>query len=93
MIDSGNEIKPRTVYLLKRTDKEEDDGKDLYVGSTSKALKKRLYDHRGNVKRYNSRLYTRMRETGLNNWEIVPLLTLSCNKKTILNLKGNGVAY
>ena len=29
-----NDIKPRIVYLLRRTDKE-DDGKDIYVGSTS----------------------------------------------------------
>ena len=69
-----NDIKPRIVYLLRRTDKE-DDGTDIYIGSTSKILKERLHDHRGNVKRYNSRLYTRMREIGKYMWEIIPLLS------------------
>ena len=43
-----NDIKPRTVYLLRRTDKE-NDGTDLYVGSTSVNLKKRLRDHKKGV--------------------------------------------
>ena len=44
-----NDIKPRTVYLLRRTDKEEDDGTDLYVGSTSANLKDRLWKHKSCV--------------------------------------------
>ena len=42
---SANEIKNRTVYMLCRTDKTEDDGTDIYVGSTSKSLEKRLCEH------------------------------------------------
>ena len=59
-----SEIKLRTVYLLKRTDKP-DDGTDLYVGSTSMTMIKRLWTHRsaaGNSKRYeNTKLYVRIR--------------------------------
>ena len=82
-----NDIKPRTVYLLRRTDKEEDDGTDTYIGSTSKPLKYRLKDHRGNTKRCNSKLYVRMAEVGLENWTIEPLLTFSCDKKTIYDFE------
>ena len=80
---TSNEIKPRTVYLLKRTDKE-DDGKDLYVGSTSKKLKYRLSSHKcpSSCER-ESKLYKRMREVGTDNWEIIPLLSFSCDQKTI----------
>ena len=87
MIDSNNEIKPRTVYLLKRTDKEKDDGTDLYVGSTSQTLKQILYEHRNSVEKCNSKLYTRMREIGINSWEMVPLLSFTCDKKTILEFE------
>ena len=85
-----NDIKPRIVYLLRRTDKE-DDGKDIYVGSTSKTLKERLKDHRGETQRKGkvnkSKLYTRMVEIGVNNWEVVPLLSFTCDKKTILKFE------
>lgn len=78
-----NEIKPRTVYLLKRTDKP-DDGTEIYVGSTSKTLKQRLKDHRGETQRKRkvnkSKLYTRMLEVGVNNWEIVLLLSFTIKK-------------
>ena len=40
-----SEIKLRTVYLLKRTDKH-DDGTDIYVGSMLRSLRERLWDHR-----------------------------------------------
>ena len=83
---TSNEIKPRTVYLLKRTDRP-DNGKDLYVGSTSQPLKKRLYDHKSETQRKGnvnkSKLHTRMLEVGIHNWEIIPLLTFSCIQKTI----------
>ena len=81
-----NEIKPRTVYLLRRTDKE-DDGTDLYVGSTSKPLKYRLKDHRCKAERCNSRLYKRMREIGKHNWEIIPLLSRICDRNTIYKVE------
>ena len=85
-----NDIKPRTIYLLRRTDKE-DDGTDLYVGSTSMDLNKRLCDHRSSAnnirKHMNTRLYVRMREVGTINWEIVPLLLFTCDRMTILNLE------
>ena len=78
----NNEIKPRTVYLLRRTDKE-DDGTDIYVGSTSLTLKRRLQNHRHYSKICNSKLYKKMDETGPENWTIEPLLTFPCNKGTI----------
>ena len=85
-----SEIKLRTVYLMKRTDKEDDDGKDLYVGSTSKPLRVWLWYHRGSSKTKrdcNNRLYTKMREVGLDNWEMVPLLSFTCDRKTILKFE------
>ena len=39
-------IKNRTVYMLCRKDKSEDDGLDFYVGSTSQTLEQRLSGHR-----------------------------------------------
>ena len=81
-----NDIKPRTVYLLRRTDKE-DDGTDLYVGSTSKKLKERLWDHKSAVKICNSKLYTRMYEIGKHKWEIIPLLSRICDRDIICKLE------
>ena len=77
-----NEIKERTVYQSVRTDKP-NDGTDIYVGSTSQPLKKRLVCHRSHAKICNSKLYTRMDEVGKYNWKIIPLLTYPCDKKTI----------
>ena len=78
-----NDIKPRTVYLLRRTDKE-NDGTDLYVGSTSVNLKERLLNHkRCAIDNWTSKLYIKMQEIGVNNWQIVPLFTFLCDKKTI----------
>ena len=73
-----DDIKPRTVYLLRRTDKEE----DTYIGSTSVNLKRRLHNHkRCAIGNWTSKLYIKMEEIGVNNWQIVPLLTFPCNKK------------
>ena len=77
-----SEIKQRTVYQIVRTDKP-DDGTDVYVGSTSQSLRKRLWVHRAYTKISNSKFYTRMREVGIYNWKIKPLLTFACNQKTI----------
>ena len=77
-----SKIKPRTVYLLKRTDKS-DDGTDICVGSTSQTLTKRLIAHRVQAQVINNKLYTRMCKIGLYNWQIIPLLTFACDKKTI----------
>ena len=76
------EIKPRAVYVLKRTDKP-DDGKDIYVGSTSLSLKKRLSQHRGAAKVQNAKLYKRMSEVGTYSWQILPLVVCVCDKKEI----------
>ena len=82
-----DDVKPRTVYLLKRTDKP-DDGTNIYVGSTSMTLTKRLVLHRSRAntlkKGYeDTKLYVRMREVGVDNWEVLPLLVLTCDKKSI----------
>ena len=77
-----SEIKPRTVYQLVRTDKP-DNWTDIYVGSTSLPLNRRLSKHRTAAGIENSRLYTRMLEVGIYKWKIVPLLTYPCDQKTI----------
>ena len=66
----SDEIKDRIVYMLCRKDKKEDDGLDLYIGSTSRPLKERLREHKKNTRclgKENYRLYIRMREVGLQN--------------------------
>ena len=77
-----SEIKPRVVYKLVRTDKPED-GTDVYVGSTSLSLKVRLQRHKAASSVRNNKVYTRMREVGTNNWEILTLLVHICDRKTI----------
>ena len=81
-----NEIKNRTVYMLCHTD----GGTDIYVGSTSCPLWKRFSHHKYNagdpsrLKWYGgSKLYKKMREVGVHNWKIVPLITYACNRETI----------
>ena len=80
--------------MLCRTDKAEDGGTDVYVGSTLQPLWKRLStykDRAGNpsgLKYYRgSKLYRRMREVGIGNWEIVPLLTFTCDRETIFKFE------
>ena len=81
-----NDIKPRTINLLRRTDKP-DNGADLYVGSTSMNLRKRLSNHKYYTKICNTKLHKKMIETGTGNWTIEPLLTFSCDKKTIYDFE------
>ena len=82
-------IKERTVYMLCRIGKVEDDGTDVYIGSTSKPLCQRFSEHKqnaGNPSRLkyhgNSKLYRRIREVGVQRWKIVPLLSFACTRKT-----------
>ena len=85
----SDEIKNRTVYMLCRKGKKED-GTDIYIGSTSLPLKERLRRHRSDAKSLKNggtRVYKRMREIGLQNWKIIPLLTFACDKKTILEFE------
>ena len=86
------EIKLRIVYVLTRTNKVDNDDTDLYVGgSTSRPLSRRLHCHKCDATRIgneNNRLYKQMREVGLQNWEILPLL--SRIKKPFGNWSGNG---
>ena len=82
-----NEIRPRTVYLLKRKNRP-DDGTEIYVGSTLMDLKNRLCSHRCPSSYMRElKLYKKMRGVGVDNWEIVPLLTFTCDKKTILEFE------
>ena len=83
---SSDEIKKRTVYMLRRTD----GGNDIYIGSTSQPLKGRYMRHMYRAKNFikhgcskDTRLYTRMNEVGLDNWRISPLLSRMCDIKTI----------
>ena len=90
----SDEIKTRTVYVLTRTNKTEDDDSDIYVGSTSQPLPQRLARHMYSAKNFiglgfseDSRLYVRMNEVGLGNWEILPLLSRTCGIKTIREIE------
>ena len=81
---TDNEVKRRTVYLL--CHKGLDFGRDVYVGSTSQTLAKRLREHKCDSKRRGneeSKSYTRMMEIGLSNWTVRPLLTLECTQDVI----------
>lgn len=87
----SNGIKQRIVYVLTRTNKADDDDTDLYVGSTSIPLSQTMHmcNHRciAIKKGYkNNRLYKRMREVGLKNWEAFPLLSRTCDVRTIREL-------
>ena len=76
--------KVRTVYCL--TKKVPDENYDLYVGSTSMSLEKRLQSQRTNAKeeQYKGiKVFKRMNEVGLKNWKIVLLLTLECSRDEI----------
>ena len=87
----ATEIKQRTVYVLTRTNKDDDDDTDIYVGSTSQPLNDRLRRHLyAALKRVdceNNKLYIRMRTVGLQNWEIIPLLSRTCDIKTICEVE------
>ena len=84
---SSDKLIPRTVYLLKRTDKEYD-GTDIYVGSTSQPLPQRLTTHRSHSKICNSKLYRRMDDVGPQKWEIAPLAVIpKCTRTEILNVE------
>ena len=94
----ADEIKNRIVYVLTRKDKADDDDTDIYVGSTSLPLEKRFSLHRYNANNFmdrgysgNNRLYVRMNEIGLGNWEILPLLSRMCGIKTIREVEKNWI--
>ena len=81
---ADNEVKSRTVYCL--TKKIPDETYDVYVGSTSMSLEKRLSLHKSNAKqkqKENFKIYQRMSKVGLNNWKIVPLLAMECTRDEI----------
>ena len=89
------ETRKRVVYLL--CNKNSDFGRDVYVGSTSQPLAQRLSNHKtdclriGNVE---NKLYKRMREVGLENWVMRPLLTLECSRDAIrVPLSACGVKF
>ena len=86
-----SEIKPRIVYKLERTDKPYD-GTDIYIGSMSLPLKRRLQLHRHDSKRCNSKFYKKMRTVGLYKWKILPLLVCVCNQKEIRDFEKNWIA-
>ena len=63
-----------------------------YLESCRTTLKERLQLHRNDAKRgyinqgervCNSKLYTKMREIGVDNWEIKPLIFAACTEKQI----------
>ena len=85
-----DDIKPWIVCVLTRTNKADDDDSDLYMGSTSRSLEIRLRGHWNDAQRSgneSNHLYKRMREVGLQNWEVLLLLSRVCDKKTIYALE------
>ena len=61
-------------------------------------LEKRFAHHKYNAKNFmrrgcneNNRLYVRMNEIGLGNWEILPLLSRMCGIKTIREVEKNWI--
>ena len=94
----SDKIKNRTVYVLTRKDKADDDDTDVHVGSTSLRLGKRFTHHKYSAKNFmergcseNNRLYVRMNEIGVENWEVLPLLARTCYKKDIYEVEKNWV--
>ena len=90
----SNGIKQRIVYVLTRKNKADGDDTDIYVSSTSNPLSHMMCNHRcvGIRTGYeNNRLYKRMREVGLKNWETFPLLSRTCDVKTIRELVRNWI--
>ena len=77
------EVKKRTVYVLSK--KITDENYDVYVGSTTMSMTKRLYDHKYHCQQkfYDSKLYVRMRQVGLDGWKISPLYEKTCTKDEI----------
>ena len=74
----------RTVYCI--TKKVPDDNYDMYVGSTRTSLSGRLKIHRSHSSvqhAKNSKLYTRMREVGLDKWCIRPIFVHTCSENEI----------
>ena len=82
----SREVKDRTVYQLIRVDKP-DDGTEIYVGSTSRRHWRRLREYKSATKGGGAPpFHERMREVGVGNWKITPLVTLKCDKLTIRKL-------
>ena len=80
----------RNVYMIHN--KNSKNGKDSYIGSTAQSLESRLAAHRSRALQTgseNNKFYRRMREVGLKNWEIVPLLTLVCTRDEIRTFERN----
>ena len=89
---NASEIKNRIVYVLCRTDKPED-GTDLYIGTTSQPLKERLRSHRKNARKFKmlgkegNKLFSRMNDIGVWNWNIIPLVMFACDQKIIFEFE------
>ena len=78
------DIKERTVYHISKIIP--DDNYDVYVGSTSKPLRRRLSHHKCLAtlsSNANNKFYKRMNEVGLDKWGIKPLLVLECDREEI----------
>ena len=81
---SDETVKKRVVYLL--CHEGSDMGVDVYVGSTSQTLAKRLRNHKFDSERIgneDNKLYKRMQTVGLENWVMRPLFTLECTRDEI----------
>ena len=57
----------------------------VYVGSTTQPLSKRLYAHKKKAETGNSKVYTAMREVGIESFRIVLVSDHPCERKEQLN--------
>ena len=64
---------------------------DIYVSSTSKKPSYRLHDHKLKASTRNSSFYKRMREVGVKNWRMIPLITFFCDQKTIFEFENTWI--
>ena len=81
---TDDKVKKRTVYCLSK--KIPDENYDVYVGSTSRPLSKRLSEHihRCQQKFYReSKLHVRTQQVGVKEWKITPLFEKTCEKGEI----------
>ena len=63
---------------------------DVYVGSTTQPLSKRFYDHKNmlnNNKSINRKLYTTIKQIGIEKWFIELIENFPCNSKEELNAR------
>jgi hypothetical protein len=75
-----------TIYKLVDTDTG-----DFYIGATKNSLEMRLKQHKQSINYRESKIYTRMKEVGLEKWDIFPLCIVyeDIDYKELYKLEGD----